>query len=369
MKRLTLSSILPQSSCAALALFFLSFAPMRAQVTLLKQQNLAHWGIAPANYSGITRVDSLTYAVIDDKSPLDGFYLFTISQNPTSGKILSVSRSALHSAYPKSKEDSILRSRSDCEDVVFVPHLGTFFIAQEEMAQVKEYKRDGAPTGRSLQIPEFFNRSHQRNNGGFEALAYDHHARAFWLTTENALLSDTLFHDNQNNPVHMLRLMRFGENLQPNGQWIYLMEPSARPANSLYYAYGVSAMTALGNGKLLVMERELAIPKSYVGGWCKIRVFMVTPTKEMRLDPHSAGDQPYSKWVLPKREIFQFATRILPFASDYANYEGMCLGPTLSDGRPTLLLINDSQAAAGNALYHLKDYIKVVILPKGFLDS
>lgn len=368
MNRLTFSPILPLSLFATITLFFLSFTPIRAQVTLLKQQSLAHWGVAPANYSGITRVDSLTYAVIDDKSPLDGFYLFTISQNPTNGKILSVSRSALHCSYPKNKEDSILRSRADCEDIVFVPHLNTFFIAQEEMAQVKEYKRDGAPTGRSLKIPEFFNRAHQHNNGGFEALAYDHHARAFWLTTENALLSDTLFHDYQRNPVQMLRLMRFGENLQPNGQWLYLMEPTARPANSLYYAHGVSAMTALPNGKLLIMERELAIPKSYVGGWCKIRVFMVAPTKDMRLAPHNPGTPPYSNWTLPKQEIFQFTTRILPFASDYANYEGMCLGPTLSDGRPTLLLINDSQAGAGNSLYHLKDYIKVAILPKGFID-
>ena len=47
---------------------------------------------------------------------------------------------------------------------------------------------------------------------------------------------------------------------------------------------------------------------------------------------------------------------------NYANYEGMCLGPKLNDGRQTLILINDSQAGAGNSLYRLKDYIKIIIL-------
>jgi hypothetical protein len=49
-----------------------------------------------------------------------------------------------------------------------------------------------------------------------------------------------------------------------------------------------------------------------------------------------------------------------------ANYEGICLGPKLDDGRQTILLINDSQSRRGNALYRLKDYIKTIILPKDF---
>lgn len=343
------------------------YAPMQAQVEILKQQNLGRWGIPPANYSGIARIDSLTYAVIDDKSPLDGFYLFNISINPQNGKITSVSRSALRCAPPLNTEDSIFRSRADCEDVIYRPHSNTVFVSQEEMAEVVEYGMNGHPTGNKLKIPEFFSRTRQQHNGGFEALAYDRDSLSFWLTTENSLKADTFFADAQGKPVQMLRLMRFGDNLQANGQWLYLMDNGSRPKNALYYAHGVSAMTALPGGRLLVMERELSVPKQYIGGWCTIRVYLVRPIKELALSPHSAGKQPYGSKILPKQELFHFTTRIRAVGTNYANYEGMCLGPVLADGRQTLLLINDSQAGAGNAVYRLKDYLKVIILPRNFL--
>ena len=41
----------------------------------------------------------------------------------------------------------------------------------------------------------------------------------------------------------------------------------------------------------------------------------------------------------------------------------MCLGPKLANGRQTILLIADSQNRTGNAFFHLKDYIKVLLLP------
>ena len=39
----------------------------------------------------------------------------------------------------------------------------------------------------------------------------------------------------------------------------------------------------------------------------------------------------------------------------------MCLGPRLEDGRQTVLLVSDSQNRAGNPLFHLKDYIRVIV--------
>ena len=47
---------------------------------------------------------------------------------------------------------------------------------------------------------------------------------------------------------------------------------------------------------------------------------------------------------------------------NFANYERMCLGPKLADGGQTVLLVSDSQGRAGNSLFRLKDYIKVLVI-------
>ena len=64
-----------------------------------------------------------------------------------------------------------------------------------------------------------------------------------------------------------------------------------------------------------------------------------------------------------KTLIAHFTTKFTPFNQSFANYEGMCLGAQLADGRQTLLLVNDSQSGYGKGPFHLKDYIKVLILP------
>lgn len=343
-----------------LTVLIMSAAASHAQVSILRQHNLALWGVEPANYSGITHVGGNTYAVIDDKSKADGFYLFNIEIDLNNGDLLSVSRSPLICAPASDRQDSIRRSKADCEDVVFVAQSNTLFIAQEETAQVAEYRLDGSPTRRRLNIPCFFSRASQQHNGGFEALAYDSLSRSFWLTTENPLIADT---------ANIHRLVRFGHDLQASGQWLYMAEPASRPHNARYWASGISAMTALPNGQLVVMERTLSIPLKYIGGWCKVRVFLVTPAEAMRLPVDAAAInsdialQSGGGKILPKQELFHFTTRIRAIGTNYANYEGMCMGPTLKDGRPTLLLINDSQAGAGNALYTLKDYLRVIVLP------
>ena len=46
--------------------------------------------VKAGNYSGITYIGGSTYAVVDDKSPTDGFYLFDIDIDSVSGNIKSV---------------------------------------------------------------------------------------------------------------------------------------------------------------------------------------------------------------------------------------------------------------------------------------
>ena len=67
---------------------------------------------------------------------------------------------------------------------------------------------------------------------------------------------------------------------------------------------------------------------------------------------------------MPETLIEQNNEKTFDFGSmNLSNSEGMCLGPKLNDGRQTLILIADSQNGMGNWMYHIKDHIRIVILP------
>lgn len=331
-------------------------------VTVLPQQKLSKWNIAPANYSGITHISGNTYAVVDDKSEKDGFYLFNIDINPLDGKVMSVSRSALHGPL-KPKPNAQL---ADCEDIVYCPSTNTLFITHEKKGEVVEYTIEGEQTGRLLNIPPYFSRKLQSRYGGFEALAYNQQKQTFWLTTENPLNTDKTLTFGDGRPHQPLRIVEFGNDLQPKAQWAYLMDAPLLKTDNKYYAHGVTAITSLPDGRLLVMERELSIPKNFFGSACEITIYAVTPWANTTLDSDTSLHQLGRNSFLPKQLVANFSTNLGINGLNYANYEGMCLGPKLSDGRQTILLINDSQAGSGNKLYTLKDYIKVIILPANF---
>ena len=59
--------------------------------------------------------------------------------------------------------------------------------------------------------------------------------------------------------------------------------------------------------------------------------------------------------ILRKTLLKSFSTR--PTSANFANYEGMCVGPTLSDGSKTLVLIPDSQNGSSGLT---KEYVKVI---------
>ncbi len=342
---------------SALGLMWLQSTFLFGQ-TILKQVNLKKFGVVPANYSGIVRVAPDSFAVIDDKSALDGFIPFRIIQDRITGQIREVHAGTLRcdAALPADKED---RANADCEDIAYVPEWNTYFIVSEKWQRVYEYDAKGHRTGRQLSVPSQFLPDRIQRNSGFESLTFNERTGLFWVTTEAPLKGE------EGTVRPMLRLQSFGKDLQPSSQWAYRMEaPLMKPGK--YYAHGVSAMLALDDGRLLVLERELTVPTKYIGSKTKIRVFVVNPSKTEPIDSLATLKTLNEARILKKHEVFSFVTNIRPGKLNYGNYEGMALGAKLADGRQTLLLICDSQAGAGNGLYQLKDYIKVVVLPEYF---
>lgn len=322
---------------------------------LLKQLDLAQWGIRPANYSGISPLGGDRYAVVSDKEAQDGFFILTIRQDLQTGQVVSVEDQGF-----RGNPDAVTGkwgSVRDCEGVAWCPQRGTVFISGEGDQKILEYGMDGHPTGSELQVPAEFAAGKIIRNAGFEALTYDPVSSLFWTTTEFPLRADR--DDRYSYGQHVggrHRLQSFGTDMQPREQYLYQTDRYELRQSGRYYCHGISALCGLPDGRLVVMERELNVPRSYLGARTRTKLYVVSPEPAMK-----AGD---GAEPLKKSLLCSFDTRLSLFKTAYANYEAMCLGARLADGRQTLLLLCDSQAGAGKGRRHLKDFIKVIVLPK-----
>jgi len=345
----------------------------------LEQQSFPHT-VTPGDYSGISMIDESHYAVVSDKSAGDGFFIFEIKLDKKSGKILSASNSSADGTGVSffSAGGNVNR---DAEGIVYVPSLKTVFISGEADKAVYEYDMKGARTGRSFNIPTVF--SGASSNSGFESLAYNANTHRFWTTTESTIPSDGAQATATNGVQNVLRFQSFDENLQPVAQYVYKMDaPSAaaletenKAAANMPYAMGVSELLALDDGSMIVLEREFYIPSGIMGARVVCKLYLVNPADCKPIaaayssaDSASVGSSvdisqfsaaiPANAPVLSKRLLYQFTTAIKSL-NDFkiANYEGMCLGPVLSNGNQTVILISDSQSGYKG---FLQDWFKVL---------
>jgi hypothetical protein len=161
-----------------------------------------------------------------------------------------------------------------------------------------------------------------------------------------------------------LRIQTFNEQLQPAEQYAYYTDVPTVTSEVNIFAFGVVAMTALPDSSLLVMEREAYSPVNYIGSMANIKIYRVVPSTGHPISSSTVlADLPEEDY-LQKELIASFSTSLKIFSFNFANYEGMCLGPKLNDGRQTLILVSDSQGGFGNKIFHLRDYLRVLILEK-----
>ena len=305
------------------------------QVTLNKQRHFKK-NVPSGNYSGIAWLGCDRYAVVDDKSPTAGFFLMTIRTDSTTGDIIEV------------RVDSFMTSNQpnrDEEGICYVPQSSTLFVSSESDGQIVEYCLDGQLTGRRLNIPDVFATAY--SNRGFEALTYNAETHRFWTTSENTLKADGEQPDIRRKIANRLRLQSFDDNLQPGEQYWYITDSSAVKGTKGRNILGVSGLAALDDGRLIVMEREIRQTSNKIGSFVHIKLYIVNPSLQQ------PGD------YLRKQLLTAFRTRINLTKRSFANYEGLCTGPRLADGRQVLLLVADSQ---NHYKGWLKDWFKTIVI-------
>lgn len=302
--------------------------------------------VPAGNYSGITPVGSNEYAVVSDKSATDGFFVFRIDIDSVSGEITDVVNLGF-------KGDSL--RNADCEGIVYRPSTGTFFISRESDNVIGEYTADGKFTGRSMNIPDDYKKC--VGNYGFEALTYDEDTHLFWTINESTMNGDGECATPLNHVSNVLRLQSFDDNLQPVKQYAYRMDEPMANKKSSNYAMGVSELAALGEGRILVLEREFFVPTLKIGAFAQCKLYEIVPedAEPLPLNRTIGAD---TKFV-NKRLVYSFVTRLTLLDWSVANYEGMCLGPKLADGSRTVVLVSDSQDNYGGVL---KDWFRTIVI-------
>ena len=266
-------------------------------VIIAQKPQRFHKALPAGNYSGITALGNNRYAVVSDKSETEGFFILHIETDSAKGCITSLENEGFQS--------SGLPNR-DIEGICYRPTTNTVFISGEKDNEVYEYTLDGKRTGQRLEMPDIFKKA--GHNYGLESLTYDRKRHLFYTTSERVLKGDSL-----------LRIQSFSDNLKPG--FCYYYKPD-EPISKKHF-YGVSELCALEDGRLLVLERQIHVPKLKLGASTIIRIYETTPT-----------DKP----ILEKRLVKEFRTRLSLTSRKFANYEGLC---EIQGNR--LLLIADSQ--------------------------
>ncbi len=313
---------------------------MVAQQAIGLKQRAFPKTVSAGNYSGITWLGGSRYAVANDKSPTAGFYLMTIDIDSITGELLSV------------RENTFLTSgqpNRDEEGICYIPQNQTVFVSGEKDQEILEYNLQGQLTGRKLNIPEVFKTSY--SNGGFEALTYQVQTHRFWTTTEHTLKADGEKPSIERKIKNRLRLQSFGDDLQPKEQYWYETDSTNIRKKKGRSILGVSGLAALDDGRIVVLERELYFPKKQIGSYSLVKLYLIDPSQ----------CQPGE--ILQKTLLIAFKTKVNLLRRNFANFEGICLGPKLTDGRQLLILVCDSQNHYRGIL---KDWYKTIILPQHF---
>lgn len=297
-----------------------------------RQQRAFPMQVPPGNYSGIAWLGAQRYAVVDDKSPTSGFHLFHIDVDSLTGDVRQVAHEGFRSSGKPNRDE---------EGIAFYPADSTLFVSGEADNEVVEYDMDGRLTGRRLEVPAMMKQS--AANLGLEALTYQCQTGLFWTVTEAPLPGE-----------NYQRLQSFDNHLKAASCWRYVMDTPVASERRGSVVKGIPALAALPDGRLLVMEREFYVSKIYLGSFVDQRLYVVDP-RQVPADS-----------LLTKTLVFQWTTRLSLAQQNIANYEGMCLGPTLPDGRVVLLLVADSQNQYKGVL---KDWFKTILLSFGNKDE
>ena len=179
-----------------------------------------------------------------------------------------------------------------------------------------------------------------QNNLAFEGLSITPTESSLFTATEGSLTQDVPA--TPSDKGNLIRILRYEkkDTWKPVQEFAYRMEPLVGNDNGPQVFQGVSEILALSDSKVIVLERGLRIsPKELYSN--RVTLYMADLSKATNtLDKEKLDEK-----VIPAEKV-----KILDFEMDLKsvrkktveNFEALAWGPTLPDGKKTLLMMTDN---------------------------
>jgi len=208
---------------------------------------------------------------------------------------------------------------------------------------VRTYELDGTMIG-DLPVPSAFvptATSGVRQNLAFEAAAVAPNGRFLFVGTENALVQDgpaaTLA---EGSPARLLRYNLLTGRL--DRQYVYFTDSIAEPPvpATNFAVNGLVELLPFNNEFMLSMERSFSVGAPDTGNTIKLYTVAVPGADNVNGADSLAASL---SSIQPVRKTLLLDLDTLGIPLD--NVEGMTIGPTLPDGRSSLVLVSDNNFA------------------------
>ena len=252
----------------------------------------------PDEASGLSRVGRDTYLCVNDK----GGWLHEVTISFGDGDVSFRTNRAVR-----------LDGRHDLEGCAYDPLTRSVWVSDEKDTSVRAFDPATGREVTELGIPAVYRR-HVRMYRSLESLAISPDGLRMYTANEENLSCDAT------NVVRIQEFVRKGaeDPFRPSRQFMYEVDPAGgRPFKKRTFS-GVSELAVLPDGSLLVLEREFSVK--------------ILPSFRIRIYRIVLGERGKSL--------------VWEAASTFANYEAMCLGPRLPDGRQSLVLLSDGGVGA-----------------------
>ncbi|MBQ6137120.1 MAG: esterase-like activity of phytase family protein [Kiritimatiellae bacterium] len=242
----------------------------------------------------------------------------------------------------------------DAEGLARDPLSGTLWVSSEwTPPSISEFALDGSATGRTAPVPSV-QRDKVRSNLSLEALTISPDGLAMWTANEQALTCDGESSSGNTNVATVVRLTRFVRAAAQDawtaaGEWAYTCDSCAGTTSA---QSGLSGLCALPDGSLLALEREVSTTTC---GRC--RIYRLTTGAFAAATEVSAvpalTNATFS--AVGKGECFLEFTGSSPSSVfgpyELIVYEGIALGPKLSDGSRAVYLVSDGGASTSKTAF------------------
>jgi 3-phytase len=329
-----------------------------AGIDFLGQQtfptNTIYQGTEVGGLSGITYDPSrnVYYSISDDRSENNPARFYTLTIDLNQGNLGQVNFTNVTTLLNENSQPFPSLSL-DPEGIALTNNRTVFISSEGEVNPsagritnpfVKEFSLTGRQLN-TLPVPQKFLPASTgtdefvrgvRNNLGFESLTIAPNQQYLFTATENALVQDgpTATVDS-GSPSRILKYNLATE--QPVQEFLYLTDPVAAAPNPTgsFSTNGLVDLLALDSNTLLSLERSFSVG---VGNAIKLYEVSLAGAEDISninslQDVNISNIQPAQKELL-----LDFSELGIPLD----NIEGLTFGPTLADGRRSLIVVSDN---------------------------